>query len=184
MWRKSGSNVFRWLFAAAFLAAISVGGGFFSASAAACTQNAAAGSQPAGPCAQLNASAWKPILVEWREPKARIEALRFADRVKRHLGREFAKRREQFVRHQARIERTRRAYKRHSKARQFAAARRHASQHTRKLGHAHAVHLRRFALKKPQQRHELSGSYARHVLHWRSLWRHDAHNDVEPRRTN
>ncbi len=171
MCRKSSSNLSRWLFAAAVLAAASVGGIFFSVAAAACTENA-------GLCAQQSASAWKPVLVEWRKQKARLEAQRFAERVKRHLGREFAKRKEQFERHQVRIERQRRTDRRRSKARQFAAARRHAAQHAHKLRHALGAKPRRFGYKKPQH-HELSGSNARHVLHWRSLWRHDAHNNVQ-----
>lgn len=169
MYRESSSKLIRWLLAAAISAAIFAGGIFFSAAAFAC-------SDPAGSCAQRSATGWKTVLVEWREHKARLDATRFADRVKRHLGREFAKRKEQFERHQVRLERQRRAHKRHSKARQFAAARRHVAQHTHKLRHAHAAHLPRFGLKK---HHELSGSNVRHARHWRSLWRHDAHNGVQ-----
>ena len=173
MCRRSSSNLSRWLLAAAVLIAISMGGISPSIAAAACTGNTAE------PCAQQSATGWKPVLVEWRERKARLESIRFAERVKRHLGRQFAMRKLQFARHQVRLERQLRAHKRHAKARQFAAARRHVAQHTHKLRHAAARgHLRRFAGKKPQH-HEVSGSNARHVLHWRSLWRHDAHNDVQ-----
>ena len=114
MCRKGSSNVSRWLFAAGVLIAISMSGIFYSA--AACTGSATE------PCAQQSPAGWKPVLVEWRRHKARLEALRFAGRVKRHLGREFAKRKLQFARHEKRIERQRRASTRHSKARQFAGA--------------------------------------------------------------
>lgn len=116
------------------------------------------------------------MLVEWRNRKARMEATGFAERVRRHLGREFAKRKQQFERHQARIERQRRANRRHSKARQFAAARRHVAQHTHRL--RHALGPRRFVFKRPPHR-EPSDSGARHAQRWHSLWRHDAHNDVQ-----
>jgi hypothetical protein len=172
MCRKSSSNLSRWLLATAILIAmIGAGGGFFGGTAAACTPGARQ------LCAQQSAG-WKPILVDLHEQKARLEALRFAERVKRHLGRQFAKRKQQFDRHQAKIEKRRRAHRRHSKARQFAAARRHAAKHVHRLRHAHGAKSRKFGFNK-QPRREASGSSARRVLHWRSLWRHDAHNAAQ-----
>ena len=142
MCRRSSSNLSRWLLAAAVLIAIRMGGISPSIAAAACTGNTAE------PCAQQSATGWKPVLVEWRERKARLESIRFAERVKRHLGRQFAMRKAQFARHQVRLQRQLRAHKRHAKARQFAAARRHVAQHTHRLRHAAARgHLRRFAAK-------------------------------------
>ena len=172
MCRKSVSNLSRWLLAAAILIAINAGGGFFAGTAAACTPGARQF------CAEQSAG-WKPILVDLHEQKARIEALRFAERVKRHLGRQFAKRKQQFDRHQARIEKRQRAHKRHSKARQFAAARRHAAKHVHRLRHTAGATPRKFGLNK-QPRRQASGSSARHVPRWRSLWRHDAHNAAQP----
>jgi hypothetical protein len=173
MCRKSVSNLSRWLLATAILFAASAGGIVFAGAAAACTPGAA------GPCAQQAAAGWKTVLVDLREQKAQIEAKRFADRVKRHLGRSFAKRKRQFERHQVQIEKRRRAHKRHSKARQFAAARRHAAKHVRKLHHALGAKPMRVGFKKPPHR-QASGSNARPVVHWRSLWRHNAHNDAQP----
>ncbi len=173
MVRKCSSNVARWLFAAGVLTAMSVSGVFTLASAAPCAQSAA------DSCTQQGATSWKPVLVELRNSKARLESLRFAERVKRHLGRQFAKRKLQFAQHQVRLELQRRAHKRHIKARQFAAARRHAAQHVHKLRHAHVRHLRGFAFKNPAH-HEASSSDARHIPHWRPLLRHDAHNDAQP----
>jgi hypothetical protein len=172
MCRKSVSNLSRWLLATAILIAISAGGGFFAGTAAACAPGAGQ------LCTQLSAG-WKPILVDLHEQKARIEALRFAERVKRHLGRQFAKRKQQFDRHQARIEKRQRAHRRHSKARQFAAARRHAAKHVHRLRHALGAKPRKFGVNKQPGR-QASGGSARHVPRWRSLWRHDAHNAAQP----
>lgn len=172
MCRKSSSNLSRWLLATAILIAISMGGAISAGTAAACTPSTRQ------LCAEQGAG-WKPILVDLHEQKARIEALRFAERVKRHLGRQFAKRKQQFDRHQAKIEKRQRAHRRHSKARQFAAARRHAAKHVHRLRHAHAVTPRKFGFNK-QPRREASGGSAGRVLHWRSLWRHDAHNAAQP----
>ena len=171
MCRKSSSNLSRWLLATAILIAISTGGAISTRSAAACTPGARQ------LCAEQGAG-WKPILVDLHEQKARIEALRFAERVKRQLGRQFAKRKQQFDRHQAKIEKRQRAHRRHSKARQFAAARRHAAKHVHRLRHAHGAKPRKFGFNKPVRR-EASGSDGL-VLHWRSLWRHDAHNAAQP----
>jgi hypothetical protein len=173
MGRKSSSSLSRWLLATAFLIAASAGGVFFAGAAAACAPGAG------GPCVQPNPAGWKPVLVDFREQKAQLEAKRFADRVKRHLGRQFAKRKQQFERHLVRIEKRRRVHKRHSKALQFAAARRHAAKHVRKLHRALGAKPMRVGFKKPPHR-QASGSGARPVVHWRSLWRHDAHNDAQP----
>ena len=173
MCRKSVSNLSRWLLATAILIAASACGIAFAGAAAACPPGAA------GPCAQQAAAGWTTVLVDLHEQKAQIEAKRFADRVKRHLGRSFAKRKQQFDRHQAQIEKRRRVHKRHSKARQFAAARRHAAKHVHRLRHTAGATPRKFGLNKPPRR-EASGNSARHVPRWRSLWRHDAHNAAQP----
>ncbi len=170
------------LSAAAMLAAIGLAAILSSGIAVACTGDAAASS--AGPCLDRG---WTPILVQLRKESSYLDAKRFAARIKRHLGRGFTERKQQFERHQAQIERQRRAVRRskaRSKARQFAAARRHAHQHAPKHRHALGAKLKRFGFRK--LRHTVrpaavpSGSSAQHAVHWRSLWRHGARNDALP----
>src|SRR5262249_20785488 len=133
------------LFATAILVALSVNSIFLAGIAAACTgetASAADSTNARGNCEDppgTSRGGWytytqTPSLqrVQWRTQKARSEAKRFAERIKRRLGRRFAKRKQQFRKHQAAIERQRRAYSRNkarNKARQFAAARRRAAQH-------------------------------------------------------
>ena len=160
----------RWLLAAV----VSIAAGIFPAAAAgACAEKAQAA------CAQRGGSGWTTVLVEVRERKARLEAIRFAERVKRHLGRQFAKRKAQFEKNLARLERQRRAHRRHAKAQQFATARRHVAQHMHRLQPAASGHLRRFVHNAPRGR-KLSGGNVHHAVHWRALWRHNAHNEVLP----
>jgi hypothetical protein len=177
MSRKGSSNLFRWVWVAAVLLAIGFGGASSSAAAVVCAEKAAE------PCARPGAAGWTTAIVEIRERKAQLEAIRFAERVKRHLGRQLAMRKVQFAKSQARLERQRRAHKRHAKAQQFAEARRHVAKHMHKLQPAAKGHLRRFVHNAPQD-HRLNGSNSRPALHWRALWRHDAHNDVPQQRAN
>ncbi|MGA7327295.1 MAG: hypothetical protein WBX25_23100 [Rhodomicrobium sp.] len=75
---------------------------------------------------------------QWRKIKALYDAQRFSSRVKRRLERRFAKRKWEFKKQQALLEQQRRAYRRKRaryRAREFAAARRHAA----KLAHKHAA---------------------------------------------
>ena len=60
------------------------------------------------------------------------DAKRFAERLKRHQRRHFTKQRRDFRKLQARLESQRRLRRAKLKARQFAAARRHAAQHAPK----------------------------------------------------
>jgi hypothetical protein len=60
------------------------------------------------------------------------DAKRFAERLKRHQRRHFTKQKRDFLKLQARLESKRRLRKAKLKARQFAAARRHAAQHAPK----------------------------------------------------
>jgi hypothetical protein len=124
-----------WLLAAMVLA--QVGSASPSAAANAC----------GAVCAQKIAAGWTPVVVEIREKGKQLEAISYAERVKRHLGYKFAKRKEQFVRAQLRIESHRRAHRRHAKARQFAEARRRVAQHVHKLLPGSGGHLRRFVHK-------------------------------------
>jgi hypothetical protein len=163
----------RWLLAAAVLIAAGMGGIFPAAAAGVCAEKAQAA------CARPGGSGWTTVLVEVRERKAQLEAIRFAERVKRHLGRQFAKRKVQFEKSQVRLERQRRVHKRHAKAQQFAEARRHVARHMHRLQPAAGGHLRRFVHNAPRGR-KLNGGNVRHVLSWRALWRHNAHNDVQP----
>jgi len=64
------------------------------------------------------------------------DAKRFADRIKRHQRRHFAKKRREFKKHQLRVESQRRIRRASGKARQFAAARRRAAWHA--LRHTNA----------------------------------------------
>jgi len=195
MYRESRNIRSPLLFAVAILTAISLGGMFFSA--VACTQDAVAAASSTGQlesheaasavaCPDRVAHAWRPVLVQLHKQGSYLDAKRFAARIKRHLGRRFAKRKEQFEKHQAQIERQRRAYKHskaHNKARQFAAARRHAAQHAHKHGRALAAKLKMLAARKLKHREHAgslaSGSSAQHAVHWRSLWRHGARNDAQ-----
>ncbi len=104
------------------------------------------------------------LRVQWRKQKARLDAKRFSTRIKRHLGRRFARRKQNFRRHQVLIEKQRRALRRRkarNKAHQFAAARRHAARHKAKHRAKHggkpAAKLRGLTFKKPQS-HELRGA--------------------------
>lgn len=189
--RKDKSAFSGWLFAAAILTVLSLGA-MPGRSAAACTVDpAATGSaselpdKEPGPCLGGVAPGWRPAVLQWREHRRQSEARRFAGRIKRHLGLSFAGRREQFRAHRGQIERQRRAFRRRkarAKARQFAAARRHAAKHApryrhgliarQKYGSGKLGHLGRPATP--------NSSNARHALHWRSLWRHGAHNDAQP----
>src|SRR5262249_3672036 len=98
-------NISVWLFAAAILTALSVNSILLTEIAAACTREtlstasstggAANCEDPAGPSpGGWNTYTQAPSLqhVQWRSQKARSEAKRFAARIKRRLGRRFAKR--------------------------------------------------------------------------------------------
>ena len=67
------------------------------------------------------------------------DAKRFAERLKRHQRRHFTKQRREFHKVQVRLDSQRRLRKAKMKARQFAAARRHATQHVPK----HKAHTTR-----------------------------------------
>jgi hypothetical protein len=149
-----------WLLAAVVLAHL----GAASPSASACP----------GSCAPKIASGWTPVVVEIRDRGAQLEAISFSERVKRHLGYRFAKRKAQFVRAQQRIEHHRSVHKRRAKARQFAAARRRVAQHVHKLLPEAGSHLRRFAHRKP---HPLETA-ASHAVNWRALSHRAAHNSA------
>jgi hypothetical protein len=69
----------------------------------------------------------------------RGDAKRFAERLKRHQRRHFTKQRREFRKAQQRLESQRRLRKARIKARQFAAARRHAAQHALKRKQTHAA---------------------------------------------
>jgi len=197
MYRMSRNNLYQWLLASAILMALSAGSIIFGANAAACAVETAQAGNFAGMAAVCEDAAVGPFFdrsgrdrksasqrVQWHAQKARSDAKRFSSRIKRHLGRKFATRREQFRRYQAQMERQRRAIRRskaRSKARQFAAARRRAAQHAPK----HSRHLLGSKLKRSGDRKPMlagrqgtlpnDDSNARPALHWRSHWRHGAH---------
>ncbi len=185
------------LLAAAILMALTAGDVVLSKGAAACTQDTAPAGNSAGqpesheaasasPCPDRGAHSWTPVLVQLRKQKSYLDAKRFAARIKRHLGRGFTARKQQFARHQAQIERQRRASRRskaHNKARQFAAARRHAHQHAHKHRQALGVRLKKFGYRKLRHIERPAalpnGSSVQNAFHWRSLWRHGARNDAQ-----
>ncbi len=193
MYRMCRNNLYPWLLASAILMALSAGSIIFGANAATCTEDTAQAGNSAGAAAVCDDAAAGPFFdrsgldrkstlrrVQWHKQKAGADAKRFSSRIKRHLRRKFAARRQQFRRHQAQIERQRGAIRRskaRSKARQFAAARRRAAQHALKhRRHPLGSNLKRFGNRKSmhagsQGTPPNDGGNARHVLHWR----HGAH---------
>ena len=192
MYRMSRNNLYRWLLASAILMALGAGGIIFQANAAACTEDASHAGNSAGTAAVcVNTAAGlsfdrsrldsesAPRRVQWHKQKPHSDAKRFSSRIKRHLGRKFATRRQQFRRHQAQMERQRgdiRRSKARSKARQFAAARRRAAHHA--LKHRHHPQLKRLGNRMGAPPND--GSNVRHALHWRSHSRHGAHTGKQP----
>ncbi len=195
MYRECRDIASSLLLAAAILMALSIGDVVLGKGAAACTEDTAPAGNSAGqlesreaasasPCLDRGAHGWTPTLVQLR--KESVDAKRFAARIKRHLGHRFASRRQEFRRHRAQIERQRRMYRRskaHNKARQFAAARRHAHRHAGNHGRALAAKLKQFGYRKLGHTGRPAalpnGSSFQHAVHWRSLWRHGAHNDAQ-----
>ncbi len=175
-------NLSAWLFTAVIFSVLGVST-MLAGDARGCTGSGAPGGRFNGTQSLCEASAagsqggWQtytqisPLYrVEWRSRRAQLEAKRFAQRIKRRLGRQYASRKQQFHKHQAAMERQRRASKRskaRSKARQFAAARRHAAQHMPKHARRHAYGPGRTSRKLPLP----DRSSAKH---WRALWRHGA----------
>ncbi len=192
MYRKSKINLSAWLVAAAILAALNLGGIDFAWFPQARAAETAAGRYSAAPltvCEPSSAESCPGRMharklgfrhMNWRGPKPRGEAKRFAERIKLHLGRRFGARKRQFRRHQVQMERQRRRSKARSKARQFAAARRHAARHAPKRRHFVAAKFQKSGHRKPKHRDRPgtppNGSSAQTAPRWRSLWRHGAHN--------
>lgn len=174
MYRASRNNSRLRLVAAAILAALSLGGTGFAGTAAADTESSGRGCKSAGRfsvCQPVSGMAspngGMPARTAlrhcgWRRQRARIEAGKFAARIKRHLGRRFMARKQQFHRHQARIESQRRRSKARSKARQFAEARRHAQ---RADGRRHALPetVKRLGRPKPMHRRNQTTHFQRPV---------------------
>jgi hypothetical protein len=173
MFRCGSGNPFRWLWLAAMLIAMSFGGASPSAATGVCSEKALE------PCAERSPHGWSTALVEVRQRKAQAEAIAFADRVKRHLGRQFGRRKVQFVKTQARLEKQRVVHKRHAKAQAFATARRHAAESMHKLQPLAKGHLRRFVHNAPRSQ-KLAAGNARAPALRRTLWRHDARNESQP----
>lgn len=148
----------KWLVAAAFLAAWSVGDPDSVAFALTISGKTFQGgiNSTARACKAIRHDA------QWREREAELDAISFSERIKRHLDRRHATSKQQFRKHQTLIERLRRAYRR---TRQFEAARKHVAKHT--PGH------RRFGLKHGVRGKLTNGS---HVRNWRVLWHHGARN--------
>jgi hypothetical protein len=115
---------------------------------------------------------------QWRKQKPHPEAKKFSDRIKRHLGRRFVKRKQQFHRHQIQVDRQRRLNRARLKARQFAAARRHAAQHAHKPRHASAPKPKKLGFRKFRHlgRPGVQPNAGSSSRHWRSLWRRGARN--------
>ncbi len=94
-----------------------------------------------------------PSRARWRRIRARVEAKRFSERVKRHLERRFVHRMQDFRAHQMLMEKKRKAArhrKARTKAREFAAARRHAFRHLAKHRAKPAVKFNGLTFKNPQ----------------------------------
>jgi hypothetical protein len=183
-------NISAWLFAIAILPALGVNSIILAQIAAACPEetvcanhSAGAGAHCEGPSA-ASPGRWhtytqaSPLQrIQWSRQKARSEAKRFAERIKRRLGRRFAKRKQQFRKHQAAMERQRRAFKRNkvrSKARQFAAARRRAAQHMPKRKHSLAARLKQH--REERRQFERQGTLSGR---WHVRWHHRAQTDMK-----
>jgi hypothetical protein len=197
MYLRRSFNIPAWLFAATILTALSVNGIFLAGIAAACARETVSAAYSAGAEANCEAppaaspGGWYTYTqtsslqhIQWRSQKARSDAKRFAERIKRRLGRRFAKRKQQFRKHQAAMERQRRAFKRNkvqNKARQFAAARRRAAQHMPKRRRALSARLKR--LREESRKYERQGALAgrrnENNRAWRVRWRHRAQTDVK-----
>jgi hypothetical protein len=184
-------NIPVWLFATAMLAAAGVNSILLAGIAAACAEETATAgysgdvrencetpsvASPNHCCTYTQARS--PRRMQWRNQRAHFEAKHFAERIKRRLGRRFAKRRQQFRKHQAAMERQRKVLRRNkvrNKARQFAAARRRAAQHMPKRKRALSARVKRFGGKSHQ--YERQGALPKG--HWRARWRHRAQTDVK-----
>jgi len=190
-------NISGWLFATTILTALSVSNILLAEIAAAScgdTASATHSSNTGRNCEVPQAASpggWRTYTqtsslqrVQWRSLKARTDAKRFAERIKRRLERHFVKRRQQFRKYQAAIERRRRAYRRNkvrNKARQFAAARRRAAQHMPKRRHTLSARLKRPGKESRQNGRQgaLSGRRGEVGWHWRAHWHHHAQTDVK-----
>jgi hypothetical protein len=195
MCRESRNSPSLWLFAAAILIALTAGDAISAGRAFACSRgtesthdSTGAGDAPALAvvCPGRGNRNWSVKLIELSKGRSSLEAKQFAERIKRHLGRQFATRKQQFERHKAQVERQRRANSRskvRNKARQFAAARRHAARHAHRNSRAIAARFNGVPAKKLRNRERAAlpanGSSGRHAPHWRSLWRHGAHNAAQ-----
>jgi hypothetical protein len=197
MYLSRSFNISVWLFVKAILTVLSVNSILLAGNAAACTGGTASASYFKGAevrcedAAPASPGGWHTYTeattlqhVQWRNEKARSEAKRFAERIKRRLERHFAKRKQQFRKHQAAMERQRKAFKRNkvrNKARQFAAARRRAAQHMPKHKRVFSARLKPLGSKSRQFERQGALSDRRHEnnLHWRAYWRHRAQTDTK-----